>query len=141
VKELSFPYTRYEVSEPGSKKRKHVYRPVIPVQILSGKKSVCFDALVDSGADGCTFPGWVAKMVGKDVEDGRPKIFSGIGGAVLSFKHKVRLSVEGITFPMEAYFSHEWDDLPFGLLGQSGFFSRFDVAFSWRSKSIRLRKR
>jgi len=36
------------------------------------------------------------------------------------------------------YYSHEWDDMPFGLLGQAGFFSHFGINFNYREKEILL---
>ena len=32
-----------------------------------------------------------------------------------------------------------WDNMPFGLLGQAGFFSHFDVHFNYKEKSILLK--
>lgn len=36
------------------------------------------------------------------------------------------------------YYSHEWDTMPFGLLGQASVFSRFDVRFRYKAKEIVL---
>ena len=33
-------------------------------------------------------------------------------------------TLNGIEFVSDVYYSHEWDDMPFGLLGQAGFFSK-----------------
>lgn len=141
MKVFTYPYTKYLVSPPRLKKPRYVYRPVIPIHLSFGSQSISFDALIDSGADECTFPGWVAKALGKDVHKGKEKIFSGIGGSVLSYLHKTKLSLEGIGFNADVYYSHEWDDMPFGLLGQSGFFSRFEVKFCYKEKFIQFKHR
>ena len=87
--------------------------------------------LVDSGADECTFPAWIAKMLGHNVYKGKQKIFSGIGGSVLAYLHKTHLILNEIELVADVYYSHEWDDMPFGLLGQAGFFSHFEVCFNY----------
>lgn len=126
------------VTPPTVKPAQYVYRPVIPIKLSFGKKIITFDGLIDSGADECTFPAWIAKTLGHDVYKGKKKIFSGIGGSVLSYRHKTHLRLNGIKFIINAYYSHEWDNMPFGLLGQAGFFSHFGVHFNYKEKSILL---
>ena len=99
-----------------------------------------FDALIDSGADQTTFPGWIAEGLGYNLHKGQKRIFVGIGGSVLAYRHKTQLSLNGNKFTIDAFFSHDWDDMPFGLLGQESFFSRFDVSFHYRDKTIILRR-
>ena len=137
-KELVFPYTKYLVSPRHAKKPRYVYRPVVAIELSFGHESVVFDALVDSGADECTFPGWIAKSLGKDVHRAKERIFAGIGGSVLSYCHKTRLALEGTAFETNVYYSHEWDDMPFGLLGQAGFFSHFRISFCFQDKSLTI---
>jgi len=139
MKEIRFPYVKYLVSRPTQKKEEYIYRPVIPVKLSLEKKIVTFDALIDSGADECTFPGWIAETLGHNVYKGKQKIFSGIGGSVLSYLHKTEIELEGLQFKTDVYYSFEWDDMPFGLLGQAGFFSHFDIDFNYRNKEIILK--
>lgn len=141
MKAFRFPYTRYVVSSPRAKKAEYVYRPVIPVQLSLGARSITFDALVDSGADECTFPGWIIKTLCKDLFRGKERIFSGIGGSVLSYLHRTHLALSDVRFITDVYYSHEWDDMPFGLLGQAGFFCYFDVTMSYRTRTIEFRTR
>jgi len=61
--------------------------------------------------------------LGYKVYEGNQKIFSGIGGSVVAYLHRTHLTLNGIRFLTDVYYSHEWDDMPFGLLGQIGFFS------------------
>lgn len=141
MREIKFPYLKYIVTPPDKKPEKYVYRPVIPVKLCKDNRYITFDSLVDSGADECTFPAWIAKSLGHNVYKGKEKIFSGIGGSVLAYLHKTCLIVNEIEIIADVYYSHEWDDLPFGLLGQAGFFSRFDVNFKYSEKEISLRYR
>lgn len=141
MKQIKFPYLKYLVTTPTQKQAKYVYRPVIPIKLISNKTAITFDALIDSGADECTFPGWLAKSLGFNVYRGKQKIFSGIGGSVLAYLHKTHLQLNGFEFMVDVYYSHEWDDMPFGLLGQAGFFSHFDINFGYTNKEILLKYR
>ena len=138
---FKLPYIRYLVSAPNAKKAEYVFRPVVPVRLSFAHQVITFDALVDSGADECTFPAWIVKTLGKDVFAGKQRIFSGIGGSVLAYLHKTELELNGVKFASDVYYSHEWDDMPFGLLGETSFFSRFDVTFSYSEKSIHFEQR
>ncbi len=138
MKRMKFPYLKYLVTPPTEKPSQYVYRPVISIKLLLDKRVITFDALVDSGADECTFPGWIAETLGHNVYKGKKKIFSGIGGSVLAYLHKTHLRLNDIEFVTDVYYSHEWDDMPFGLLGQAGFFSHFDIRFNYNGKDILL---
>lgn len=131
MRELRFRYAKYAPN---------VYRPVVPVRLSAGGRVVEFDALVDSGADQTTFPGSVAKDMGLDMEKGTKRIFSGIGGSVLTYRHRTRVEIAGIGFTLDAHYSNQWNDMPFGLLGQNGFFSRFDeITFDYGNKLLTLK--
>ena len=139
MKEMRFPYVKYLVTPSDVEPAQYVYRPVIPIKLCLDERVITFDGLVDSGADECTFPGWIAKTLGHNVEKGEKKIFKGIGGLVTGYLHKTKLKLNGIEFTSDVYYSHKWDDMPFGLLGQASFFSVFDVNFSYKEKSILLK--
>ncbi len=138
MSKIQYPYIKYLVTPPEVKPAAYVYRPVIPINLCKGMKQVVFDALIDSGADECTLPGWVAETLGHNLYKGKQRIFSGIGGSVLAYLHKTRLIVYKYEFITDVYYSHEWDDMPFGLLGQNGFFSKFSVHFNLKDKEILL---
>lgn len=135
---LKLPYVKYLVTPESVKPAEYVYRPVIPVKLSLGNKMIIFDGLIDSGADECTFPGWIIKTLGGDIHAGEQKIFKGIGGSVLAYLHKTYLRIEGQKFLANIYYSHEWDDMPFGLLGQAGFFAHFHIHFNYEEKIITL---
>lgn len=138
MKKVKFPYIKYLVTPPLVKPPQYVYRPVIPIKLSFGRRQVTFDALVDSGADESTFPAWIAKTFGHNVYKGKKKIFSGIGGSVLAYQHKTYMRINGIELIANVYYSHEWDDMPFGLLGQASFFSHFNVNFNYKEKYVIL---
>lgn len=138
MQQIKFPYLKYIITPPTQKPAKYVYRPVIPIKLFLDNRLITFDSLVDSGADECTFPAWIAKTLGHNVYKGKQKIFSGIGGSVLAYLHKTHLILNEIELVADVYYSHEWDDMPFGLLGQAGFFSDFEICFNYREKEISL---
>jgi hypothetical protein len=135
---MKFTYRRFPASPRGIRPIQYIFRPVIPVNLSIGKETIQSSALIDSGADQCTFPGRVAKDLGLKIERGSPRIFSGIGGSVLAYRHVTLLTVTDVRIAVEVYYSHQWDHMPFGLLGQEGFFSRFKVNFDYRKKRVQL---
>lgn len=139
MKEIKLPYIKYLITPPTIRPAQYVYRPVIPIKLSLDKREVTFDGLVDSGAAETTFPSWIAKTIGHNVYKGKKKIFSGIGGSVLAYQHKTHLKIKGVSFMADVYYSHEWDDMPFGLLGQASFFSHFDVYFNYKEKFVLLK--
>jgi predicted aspartyl protease len=98
MKEIRFPYLKYIVTPPTERPAEYVYRPVIPIKLVLNKSVITFDGLIDSGADECTFPGWIAKTLGYKVYEGKQKIFSGIGGSVIAYLHRTHLTLNGIKF-------------------------------------------
>jgi hypothetical protein len=138
VNKIQFAYRRFPATPPGFRPVQHIYRPVIPVSLSIRREVVESSALIDSGADECTFPGYVARELGFEIEKGERRIFSGIGGSVPAYRHTTLITIAGIRIAAEVYYSPQWDHMPFGLLGQQGFFSRFRVQFDYRKKLIHL---
>jgi len=138
VSQIKFSYRRFLSTPRDIHPPQYIYRPVIPVNLSVGKGVAEFGALIDSGADQCTFPGSIAKELGFKVQSGERRLFSGIGGSVLAYRHTTLITVADIRLAVDIYYSHEWDDMPFGLLGQEGFFSRFKVHFDYKKKFVQL---
>jgi hypothetical protein len=138
VTTLRFSYRHYPETPPGVRPVQYIYRPVIPVRLSIGKDTNEFSALIDSGADQCTFPGHVAKDLGLKVDRGERRLFSGIGGSVMAYRHTTLITIADIRIAVDVYYSHQWDHMPFGLLGQEGFFSRFKVHFDYKKKLVQL---
>ena len=59
VNKIQFAYRRFPATPPGIQPAQYIYRPVIPVSLSIGKEAIESSALIDSGADECTFPGYV----------------------------------------------------------------------------------
>ena len=73
-----------------------VSRPVIPITIKHGNKSIRYEALVDSGADACFFHAEVGEWLGLDIKTGKAEEVFGIGGkASVYYRHKIVIEIGG----------------------------------------------
>lgn len=104
------------------------------------KKSIEYGVLIDSGADFCIFHTEMAEILGIPVEKGKKITFYGTGGTPqTAYFHDVEIEIAG--WPMELYcgFSYDMKSLPYGILGQTGFFDRFKIEFDYQAKRIELK--
>lgn len=122
--------------------RRVVFRPVIDVRLLWNNESTRYRVLIDSGADFCIFHSEVADVLKIPVTSGKRLMFYGTGGTPqTAYFHNVHIEVGG--WLMELYCGFSWDmqSLPYGLLGQTGFFDRFKIEFDYQSKRVELKPR
>lgn len=132
---MKFSYKRYGP---------HTLRPVIPVKICKGKQAQSYEVLVDSGADLCLFHAEIGEILGIEIEKGKPKEVFGIGGkASVYYLHTVTIEVGGWKYDIEAGFMPEVSGrrLPYGVVGQKGFFDIFVVKFDLIKESVELAER
>jgi hypothetical protein len=121
-----------------------ILRPVIPVVISNGKKSVECLALVDSGADACLFDSETGKSVGIDVDNSEVHRVVGVGGKISHYySHPVILKVGRLSFKTDAGFMPGvmGGFMPYGFVGQKGFFDAFIVKFDKRKNQVELKSR
>ena len=92
---------------------------------------------MDSGADYNIFPSRVGKFLGIDVYAGDREMIKGIGGQVFTvYYHKVEMIVANKSFEAIAAFG---DQIKFPVLGQEGFFDKFEVKFNYQKKEIEIK--
>lgn len=130
---MKFRYKRYG----------NVYRPVIEVRIKNKDQSVRYEVLVDSGADICLFDEEVGTAIGIDVRKGTPKEVIGVGGKTSTYYvHKIGIEVGGWPYEIEAGFMPKVAPytVPYGLVGQKGFFDIFVVKFDLLKEEIELKQ-
>jgi len=114
---------------------------IIPVTVISSDKAITIDALVDSGADNCIFPGMLGVALDIDVHKGPKQKISGLGGRIIEARfHNIRLRVGSVEFEVYAGFSFDTIGIS-GLLGQRGFFDNFRVIFDRTANSVIVKKR
>lgn len=120
--------------------RQYVFRPVIDIRIEWNSQSTQYRVLIDSGADYCVFHAEVAEVLGIPLTKGKKMIFYGTGGTPqAAYFHTIQMEIGG--WPMELYcgFSYDMKTLPYGILGQTGFFDQFKIEFDYQNKRIELK--
>ena len=120
-------------------RRTSVVRPVVPIALINGGNRVRVFALIDSGADYCIFHAEIGEQIGLEIESGKSLSFSGISSVgQTAYFHNIELEVGGHRFDCYAGFSRDIQDLPYGILGQVGFFDIFKVSFDYKKEKIEL---
>jgi hypothetical protein len=93
--------------------------------------------MIDSGADYCVFPQSFMKSLGIDPLTAPVEMTSGVGteGMPAHFAN-ISIDLQGlIRFPVFAGFTAGLDPIALRLLGQVGFFDRFNVGFRLSEKT------
>ena len=112
-----------------------VKRPILRLDLRNGDARLPCYAIVDSGADHCTFPLSFALQLGLDPLTRPSSGTSGVGhGPVPTFYWPVRIEFPGVA-SLEVYagFTTGLESVGLGLLGQFGFFDRVNVSFQHRA--------
>lgn len=120
--------------------RQMVFRPVIDIRLLWNSQSAQYRVLIDSGADYCVFHSEIADVLGIPLKKGKKMTFYGTGGTPqIAYFHNIQIEIGG--WPMDLYcgFSSDMESLPYGLLGQTGFFDKFKIEFDYTNKRIELK--
>lgn len=132
---MKFDYKRYD---------SNTLRPVIPIKLKNGNSDISYAVLVDSGADLCIFDAEIGEALGINVKSGEKKEVFGVGGkASIFFLHKVEIEVGGWSYKINAGFMPDVAGrvMPYGLVGQKGFFDNFIVKFDLLKEEIDLKIR
>lgn len=132
---MKFNYKKY----PGP-----ILRPVIPVKLKNKDLEIGYEVLVDSGADLCIFDEQIGEIIGIDIKKGKPREVFGVGGkASIYYLHKVEIVVGGHSYNIEAGFMPNvaGNVMPYGIVGQKGFFDMFVVKFDLLKERIELKQR
>lgn len=119
-------------------------RPVIPIKIINREELLDYEVLVDSGADICIFDQEIGGALGLEVKKGRKQEVFGIGGkASFYYLHDIEIEVGGWRYEIEAGFmpTVSGRTLPYGVVGQRGFFEFFTVRFDLQKESIELKRK
>ena len=137
---MTFPYRRIPQSPPSAIFGDVLLRPIIPLTISWGGASQSYWALVDSGADLCTFDAELGELLGLDVRSGKQVWFGGVQEADLAhaYLHEVFLTIGGQQYQTTVAFSYDLSDQTYGLLGQTGFFDHHIVNFDYAHEVIDL---
>lgn len=131
---MKFPYRKVNLKHPFTSKQ-FILRPIIPVSLKNGNKSVRYEALIDSGADFNIFPIEIAERLGIKLKNEKKIYFSGIEGNMMEgVTDKISLRIGGKIIFTKAVFAAVGN----GVLGQYGFFDLCLVQFDLKKKNIGL---
>ncbi len=119
-------------------------RPVIEIRVKNKNQSLRYEVLVDSGADICLFDSGLGEAIGLDVKTGKMREIFGVGGKTsIYYLHTAIIEVGGWEYEIEAGFMPEVSGrvMPYGIVGQKGFFENFIVKFDLLKEEIELKRR
>lgn len=120
--------------------RQLIFRPVIDIRLLWNNHSTQYRVLIDSGADYCIFHSDMADVLGVPVHQGKKLTFYGTGGTPqVAYFHTIQIEISGWLMNLYCGFSSEMQSLPYGILGQTGFFDTFKIEFDYQNKRIELK--
>lgn len=125
------------------KKYGSLLRPVIPIKVKHGTRSVYYEVLVDSGADICIFDSEIGDLLRIDYQKGERKEVGGIAGQTAEyFLYPVEIEVGGRHFKISAGFlPNVAGGSNYGVIGQIGLFNHFIVKFDLLKEEIELKER
>ncbi len=138
---MKFPYKKIPIIDPKTDEVSHIFRPIIPVTLSFKGNSVGYEVLIDSGADDCVFDAEIAKILRLPLDEEKEKSFGGISGSeVKAYRQGIEMSIGGISYIAEVYFSPNLTKMGYGILGQRGFFDHFRVRFIYSKRVIEITK-
>ena len=140
---MQFPYIKFpSLPNPAFPDRKHGKRPVIPIEVKYKEKAIKYLALIDSGADFCIFHAEIGEIIGVNVKKGPKLEYYGITGEKEeAFFHNISINIGGWDRKCYCGFSYQSNKnkMPYGILGQKGFFDLFRVSMDYEKNQIELK--
>jgi len=138
---MKFPYSKYFLGRPSRLFGSYVEYPTVNIDLINpsnGRIATNYIVLVDSGAAMCVFHANIAESLGIDVESVIPMPLRGVGPFPgKHFVHTIELVLGGHHTILEAGFSYDLN-IPFGLLGQKGFFEKFRICFDLPKRDFEI---
>lgn len=119
-----------------------VLRPYIGVRLIHGNKHKDLVALIDSGADMSLAHADLGRLVGIDIQAGRPWTYGGsvdtqIGRAYIHRLHLIVIDFSSLD--IDVAFSDQVAPGTF-LLGQRDFFESYEIVFDLSSRSFAVKE-
>lgn len=126
---MKFKY-RY-LRDSSNPSRNYIRLPLLQVRLGSGANRTDVVGLVDTGATDCLFDRDVADDLGIKLADSDvTREYFGVGGqSVIGHIHEIRFQVQGFAEWIEIEVGFIDAQLPYQLLGESGFFDNYEISF------------
>lgn len=135
---------------PAFPSRTHCWRPIINAHLcsLDLSKRIHYYVLLDTGADYNLFHADLAEMVGiDDYKSGKEQTMFGIEGeGIKSYFHDIVVEIGGWKYKTYSAFTDfegkkPLDKMPYGILGQIGFFEHFKTTFDYNKLEIEIKEK
>ena len=115
-----------------------IKRPIIPLILKSSTMVILYSGLIDSGADYCIFSIEIARKLGVVLSRNNKIQFVGVGKDMVQGSFgEVEIKIDEELYKTKVIFA-EISDFGHGILGQKGFFDRFDVRLQYHKQRIVL---
>ena len=140
---MNFKYRKFPLDSKNSSNlnKKFALRPVIQIDFDSKNGGFGYLVLIDSGADYCVFHSEIGERLGLDIRKGKELTFYGTSGeAQKAYFHTIEFKVGGIIHHAEVAFSYEMKKLAYGILGQDGFFDKWNIKFELNKENIEIKE-
>lgn len=139
---LKFSYQKFP-SDPNEAfpDHKSAQRPVISIAVKFHDKKIDYLALIDSGADFCIFHSEIGEYLGIDIKSGKKLEFFGVtGDKKVAYFHHITICVGGHDKDCYCGFAPDFtaQRMPYGILGQKGFFDIFKIMMDYKKNRIEL---
>jgi len=84
---INYPFTRLGPESP--------FQPFLIIEVINPQNSFKQEmpALIDTGADECTIPGFYAGKLGLSLKQGKPKSIVTAGGDITSYSHRCTINI------------------------------------------------
>lgn len=122
-----------------------IYRPYLALKISNSltKKSYKTFGLIDTGADECAVPAFIADELGHNLHAGIPKTITTGSGKASVYRHTTKFEIYHPTSGELLYTIPEIPvdfvyNLPIVLLGVNNFLSRFVLIINYPDKSFSI---
>lgn len=145
---MRFPYITFPARPDAAfPDRESVSRPMVTVLLQKNSRQIVCYGIVDSGADNCIFPASLAAQLDITIPNQNVYVFSGTSDQPqLAYFEIVQATIWNgnadetpLTFDLYAGFCETLEHAGLGLLGQEGFFSRYQVTFNQSASHFDIR--
>lgn len=118
---------------------KDILRPIVDVIVIHNNMIVGYECLVDSGSDYNIFDEKLANTLDIDIKSGNERSIVGVGKQkLIGYEHNLNLRVIGKSYSAKVIFCKDTSGNAMGILGNQGFFNKFDINFRYRKKYFEI---
>lgn len=148
---MKFTFCKFNACPSGAFPDRHSNsRPIIPIHLLSSDQTqrIQYYVLLDTGTDYNLFHADLAELLGiSDFRSGKEEMMFGIeGNSIMSYFHDTVIEVGGWKYKAYSGFTDfagktKLDQMPYGILGQAGFFNFFKTVFDYEKSEIEIKEK